>query len=107
MCNKYNLLSCKTEHGLTELLSKLSDVIEETMPDMSSGLVVTSSRHKAKLASSLKSLRNARRNIERHASPELTAADLRECISAIDEITGRVYTEEILGRIFSKFCIGK
>ncbi|MCP4669243.1 MAG: hypothetical protein GY849_23165, partial [Deltaproteobacteria bacterium] len=35
------------------------------------------------------------------------AFELRQGIEALDEITGRVYNEEILGKIFSSFCIGK
>jgi tRNA modification GTPase len=39
--------------------------------------------------------------------PELTALDLREALTAIGGIAGVVDTEEILGEIFGRFCIGK
>ncbi|MFB3148235.1 MAG: hypothetical protein ACE10J_06170, partial [Thermodesulfobacteriota bacterium] len=35
------------------------------------------------------------------------ALDLRVALDSLGEITGEVTTEDILGRIFSKFCIGK
>ena len=40
-------------------------------------------------------------------SPEVLALELRRAAEALAEITGRVYTEEILEEIFSRFCIGK
>ena len=39
--------------------------------------------------------------------PELVAVELRAALSAIGEIVGEAGTEEILGKIFSSFCIGK
>ncbi len=38
---------------------------------------------------------------------EIAAMELREALDKLGEITGAVTTEEILGRIFSEFCIGK
>jgi tRNA modification GTPase len=38
---------------------------------------------------------------------ELVASELRIALNAMEELVGKTYTEDILGRIFSKFCIGK
>jgi tRNA modification GTPase len=40
-------------------------------------------------------------------SPELVAIDLREAVSAVDEITGQSFRPEILEEIFSRYCVGK
>jgi tRNA modification GTPase len=40
-------------------------------------------------------------------APELAAEELRQAQDALGEITGRLTTEDLLGRIFSEFCIGK
>ena len=77
------------------------------MPDLTDRLIVTSERHKKKLTGSLKYFKNARKGMEKEISPELIAFDLRQAVNEIDEITGRIYTEEILDNIFSRFCIGK
>jgi tRNA modification GTPase len=45
--------------------------------------------------------------IEAGESPEIVAFELRQTVDVLGEITGKVYNEEILGEIFSRFCIGK
>lgn len=100
-------LSCKTRKGMSELKKEIIKRINMKMPDLTSGLVVTSARHKQKLTTSLKHLKNAEKMLKSNESPELTAFELRSAINEVDEITGKVYNEDILGKIFSKFCIGK
>jgi tRNA modification GTPase len=39
--------------------------------------------------------------------PELVAVELRTALGAVGEVVGEAETEEILGKIFSSFCIGK
>ncbi len=64
------------------------------------------------------SLRDARDAIERgrelmrgeaelRTCAELVAMELREAIGALSLLTGDITTEDLLGRIFSRFCIGK
>jgi tRNA modification GTPase len=105
--NDFTLISCKTKKGIRQLRKKIISLINVHMPDLTSGLVVTSARHKQKLQATVKSLRNGRKQLKLDASPEIIALELRLAIGAIDEITGKVYNEEILEKIFSKFCIGK
>ena len=45
--------------------------------------------------------------IEMHAPPEILALELREALHQLGEMVGAVYTEDLLDRIFSRFCIGK
>ena len=42
-----------------------------------------------------------------HLSPELVAEELHGALDAIGDVVGRVDSEEVLGKIFSAFCIGK
>ncbi len=103
----HSLLSCKTESGFKELKNMLMEFINNAMPDQTDGLFVTSERHQKKLRDSLKSLCMVKKGIRESIYPELIAFDLRQGINEIDEITGRIYNEEILERIFEQFCIGK
>ncbi|NOY89410.1 MAG: tRNA uridine-5-carboxymethylaminomethyl(34) synthesis GTPase MnmE [FCB group bacterium] len=101
------LVSCKTGKGINNLKSKISEIINESMPDLTSGLVVTSARHRQKLMIARSYLRKAKMKIKNNETPELTAFELRYALNALEEITGKIYNEDILDRIFSKFCIGK
>jgi len=100
-------ISCLTGKGVSNLKKKLLECINERTPDLTSGVVVTSVRHQQKLKQAVKYLRAAKKKMSQSDSPEITAFELRQAAGAIDEITGKVYTEDILDRIFSRFCIGK
>ena len=100
-------ISCKTKAGIKELKKRLVRQIESNLPDLTSGIVVTSARHAQKLRAAIQNIKSARQKILQNETPELTAFDLRSAASAIDEITGRICNDDILDKIFAKFCIGK
>lgn len=100
-------ISCKTGEGLDRLTGRMVAFINEQMPDLTSGLVVTSARHRQKLNEASVFLETAERNAAAGESPEIIAFELRQAAKALEEITGRVYNEDILGQIFARFCIGK
>ena len=65
------------------------------------------SRHAEALGRARDALARAGR-IARAAEPgEIVALELRECLAAIGEVTGRTVGEDLLERIFARFCIGK
>lgn len=101
------IISCKTGEGMENLRNKLVSLVAGNLPDLTDGLVVTSERHKHKLDLALESLKQAGADIKKNQSPEIIAFNIRQSINEIDEISGRIYNEEILDRIFAKFCIGK
>lgn len=100
-------ISCKTGEGIPALKQLVQNRIESILPDMTDGLAVTSERHAANLQRALEHLRTGRELLTQNASPELPALELRSALTALEEITGRVYTDDILERIFSRFCVGK
>jgi tRNA modification GTPase len=64
-------------------------------------------RHNACLTRARKSLAAAVAELAAGTAPEFVALDLREALDAMNEIAGRTDTEDLLGVIFSRFCIGK
>ncbi len=69
--------------------------------------IVTNIRQKQALGATIDSLRAAQTSLKRGLSSEFVAVDLRQALDRLGEIIGEVTTEDILGNIFSKFCIGK
>ncbi|MGB1141996.1 MAG: tRNA uridine-5-carboxymethylaminomethyl(34) synthesis GTPase MnmE [Halioglobus sp.] len=64
-------------------------------------------RHMEAIATAETFLLNDRSQLESNGAGELLAEDLRQCQQALGEITGKVTSDDLLGKIFSSFCIGK
>jgi len=70
-------------------------------------VIVTNTRHYEALLRAKEALERVKDSIQTNISSEFLAMDIRETLHYLGEITGEVTTDEILGNIFSKFCIGK
>jgi len=94
-----------TGTGISELEKALCAATNDS--DRSGEVVLTNLRHKQCLEKALSALLNAKQSLTENLSAEFVAADLREVIHQIGVLVGEVTTEDILGEIFSNFCIGK
>ncbi|HMO35827.1 MAG TPA: tRNA uridine-5-carboxymethylaminomethyl(34) synthesis GTPase MnmE, partial [Gemmatales bacterium] len=65
------------------------------------------SRCQAHLQQAMASLEQAQELVHEHRHMELVAAELRIALDQIGHMVGAVYTNDLLDRIFSQFCIGK
>ena len=97
-------ISAKTGSGLEMLRSTL---VERAGIASTSGTLVTNARHAAALREAAASLSAVSDGLDRHISSDLLAEDLRTALASLGSITGEITTDEVLGEIFSKFCIGK
>lgn len=104
--DKIVAISSLSGTGISELRKRIVESISAHLSDSSSGQMVTSERHRQKLSLALKEIKSGRAKLTGSAA-ELVAFHLRLAAAALEEITGKVYTEEILGKIFASFCIGK
>ena len=100
-------ISCMTGEGLAEL----SDVIAKEL-SMGSGewgghAVAINARHQACLKRAQAALNAASETLQGGMGAEFVSIELRDAMEAIGEIAGRIDTEDLLGEIFSSFCIGK
>ena len=78
-----------------------------SIPNDSSGFLVTDARHHDLLVRANEALVNADRLLIERTSEEIVLADLHAALGYLGEITGETTTEDMLTRIFSTFCIGK
>ncbi|MDP2912543.1 MAG: tRNA uridine-5-carboxymethylaminomethyl(34) synthesis GTPase MnmE [Candidatus Omnitrophota bacterium] len=69
--------------------------------------IVSNARHKALLDKTYGCMLSAGEALEKKTEPELVAIDLREAVFNLGLIIGRSVSEDVLDRIFEKFCIGK
>ena len=69
------------------------------------GLLITNARHNAALKEASDALKNARAAIE--LPLDCVSIDLRTALRALEEITGESASENMVERIFEKFCLGK
>lgn len=100
--------SAKLGSGIEELKDKIRTLLTgaESHTD-GSEIMLTELRHKLALEASVHNMKSFLLMLESGESPEFLAIDIRAAMDSIGEITGEITTEEVLGRIFSKFCIGK
>jgi len=99
-------VSAKTGEGLGELSAAIGTQLGARSPG---GLAsaVANPRHTDALARARASLARADEAAASGAPGEIVALELRESLAAIGEVTGRHASEELLERIFARFCIGK
>jgi len=101
-------LSCETGFGFEALSDAIRDALHFSEADWGEHAIAINARHQASLITARTSLLAALDLLENPSNDtELAAIDLREALDALGEIPGKVDTEDLLGVIFSRFCIGK
>ena len=100
-------ISAKTGYGLAALTETLAEIGRRITGDTDETLV-TNIRHYEALVRAATALGRVRDGLQvATLPPDLIAQDLREALYHLGEIVGEIGTEEVLGNIFRKFCIGK
>jgi tRNA modification GTPase len=99
-------LSAKLGTGVEELKQKLVELIVDDY-SLASDTIVSNARHYDALRRTAESLEKARFNLENNITADFVAMDIRQAMYDLGTITGDISTDDLLGNIFSKFCIGK
>ena len=98
-------VSGKRKENIHLIADHLQQVVEDTkIPD---NTIITNSRHYEALTHALEAILNVRQGILDGISPDLLTIDIRQALFHLGNITGEITTDEVLGAIFSRFCIGK
>ncbi|MFV0330552.1 MAG: tRNA uridine-5-carboxymethylaminomethyl(34) synthesis GTPase MnmE [Dysgonomonas sp.] len=99
-------ISAKYEQGtniLEDLLIQAASIPKISEQDV----IVSNVRHYEALQKALIAIQRVTEGLDLKISGDFLSQDIRECMYYLGEITGQISTDEILGNIFSKFCIGK
>ncbi|MCC5934315.1 MAG: tRNA uridine-5-carboxymethylaminomethyl(34) synthesis GTPase MnmE, partial [Balneolales bacterium] len=93
--------------GIDELKRMMKDAVLENRDIDTSGLLVTSSRHRDALEKTRRHVHTALKGLDTGLTGDLLSIDLRTALHELGTITGEITTEDLLDSIFSRFCIGK
>jgi tRNA modification GTPase len=99
-------ISAKGGHNIELLTNTLVNIGLHGQPETDE-VIVNNVRHLESLIKTKENLDEALAGLENNLSSDLLAIDIRQAIHYLGEITGEITTDDILGHIFSKFCIGK
>ena len=97
-------VSCETTQGIDTLVTLLCDKVGFHPPENS---LIARTRHLDALERTQQHLNDAHMQLVDYQAGELVAESLRLAQHSLGEITGEFYADDLLGRIFGSFCIGK
>lgn len=98
-------ISAKEKEGMEALQEKLLTIVN--LHQLQTETVVANARHHGALVQAAHALEAAFSGLTNQLATDLVAQDIRQCLYYLGEITGEITTDDLLGNIFSKFCIGK
>ncbi|WP_374440253.1 tRNA uridine-5-carboxymethylaminomethyl(34) synthesis GTPase MnmE [Epilithonimonas sp.] len=99
-------ISAVENQNIQDLKNELSSYVEHLKSE-EGNVVITNQRHYEALQKSLNSVKRVEEAVSSQITTELLAYELRNALEYLGEISGEFTNDEVLGNIFSKFCIGK
>jgi len=100
-------LSAKTGDGLDKLSSSIEKMFKLGKITAGDNNAITNLRHKEALSSALSSVSSAIDALFDNIPYDIVSIDLTNCASFLGEITGKTVNDEIVDKIFARFCLGK
>ncbi len=99
-------ISAKEGTGVQALKTTLVDAVQGDF-DLAEETIVSNARHYDALVRTAEALEKALEGLETGVTGDFVAMDIRQAMYELGQITGDISTDDLLGNIFSKFCIGK
>lgn len=100
-------VACPSGAGLDALRQAISTALQAPGPAPLESVALATERHRAAAQQAIVALERGRELASGGASPELLCVELRDALQALHSILGTIDAEQLLGRIFARFCIGK
>jgi len=99
-------ISAKQGLNIENLIDRISIYMSKLSID-SHNVIVTNSRHLDLLSKTLNEIKKIKLSIKQNISSDLLSIEIKQASYFLGELTGEISNDELLGNIFSKFCIGK
>lgn len=100
-------ISAREGMGVDKLKSEIIAAAALPQVNDENAVIVTNSRHYHALVRAGEAIDRTLQGLSSGLSGDLVSQDIRECMHYLGEITGEISTDDILGEIFSHFCVGK
>ena len=100
-------VSAKTGAGLRQLQDAIREFIQHRRTDALNDSILTNSRQNDAVLRAIEKLNKGVHALSESVPHEMVLLDCYDALSALDELTGEVVSDDILTKIFSTFCIGK
>ena len=101
----FHLISAKEGLGINELKNFITDLVG--LDEIVEGVFSARKRHLIALGEALKFIEIGKKQLNNTGSGELLAEDLKSAQNNLSSIVGSYSPDDLLGEIFSSFCIGK
>lgn len=101
------VVSAALQHGLDSLDGAVRGMFAENAPIAFDGGILTNARQAEAVARARDSLDAAAQALQSGMTPDAVLMDVEQALEALGEITGRSMREDIVSRIFERFCVGK
>lgn len=99
-------ISAKSDYGINKIKTKLTGLVD--LGQLNTGdIIISNARHYNSLKDANQSLDSVLHAMQNGIPGDLLAIDIRAALHSLGEITGEITTDDLLGNIFGKFCIGK
>ncbi|MBQ8298488.1 MAG: tRNA uridine-5-carboxymethylaminomethyl(34) synthesis GTPase MnmE [Clostridia bacterium] len=100
-------ISAKTGEGMIELENKIEELFNLKNLDSENELIITNIRHKDLLNKAKQGLKTAKETISTGLPIDMISINIKTAITSLGEILGESISEDVLNKIFEKFCVGK
>ena len=106
--NKFNpiRISARNKENIESLIKEITSYVNNLTSQIDNS-TISNSRHYDLLNKTYEEIHKVKISISKEISSDLLAIDIKQAIYFLGELTGEISNDEVLGNIFSKFCIGK
>lgn len=100
-------ISAKTGEGIEDLENKIEEMFNLKKLDTENEFIITNIRHKDLLNKARNGLKQAKETILNGLPIDMISINIKTAIESLGEILGESISEDVLNKIFEKFCVGK
>ena len=97
----------KTKLGLDTLYQTISDMFKSNEVELNDGIIITNIRHKNQIHKAIVNVDKSINSVNQNLPIDIISICIKEVLEDLGEITGDNVSEDIINKIFSKFCLGK